>query len=144
MKVQIVEQVELFTEAELESLEFTPEEIEAIEQERVPNLDSITYEDIAEGLEAYFERGVEAVEALPREMQDRILDFRRVASLEDRIRSLWREIDRDEDRLRRLNRQLAPRQIVIRMVDDINRKKRERDRLQRALNELRQFLRNRG
>ncbi len=54
MKAQIVtiQQVELFTEAELESLEFVPEELEAIEQERVPNLESISYKDIAEDLEA--------------------------------------------------------------------------------------------
>ncbi len=63
-KVQI-SQVELFTEAELESLEFVPEELEAIEQERVPNLESISYKDIAEDLEAissFLEDTAEALE----------------------------------------------------------------------------------
>lgn len=55
MKTQVIEQVELFSEAELESLEFVPEELEAIEAERVPDLDSISFEDIAENLEASFE-----------------------------------------------------------------------------------------
>jgi hypothetical protein len=59
MKAQIVEQIELFSEAELESLEFVPEELEAIEAERVPDLDSISFEDIAEGLEAAFEQYLE-------------------------------------------------------------------------------------
>jgi len=66
MKAQIVEQIELFSEAELESLEFVPEELEAIESEQVPDLDSISFEDIAEDLEAVFEQDGEAVlEALP-------------------------------------------------------------------------------
>lgn len=55
MKAQIVEQVELFSEAELESLEFSPEELEAIEAERVPNLESITFEEVAKELESSFE-----------------------------------------------------------------------------------------
>jgi hypothetical protein len=55
MKAQIVEQVELFSEAELESLEFVPEELEAIEEERVPDLDSISFEEITEALEAALE-----------------------------------------------------------------------------------------
>jgi hypothetical protein len=55
MKTQIVEQIELFSEAELESLEFVPEELEAIEAERVPDLDSISFEDIAEDLVAALE-----------------------------------------------------------------------------------------
>ena len=59
MKAQIVEQIEFFSEAELDSLEFVPEELEAIEKERVPDLDSISFEDIAEELEAYFEGDVE-------------------------------------------------------------------------------------
>jgi hypothetical protein len=61
MKAQIAEQVELFSESELESLEFVPEELEAIEAERVPDLDSISFEDIAEDLEAAFEQDGEAV-----------------------------------------------------------------------------------
>jgi hypothetical protein len=73
MKAQIVEQIELFSEAELESLEFLPEELEAIEEERVPDLDSISFEDIAEELEAYFEGEVE------------------VAQLESRRRGGWRK-----------------------------------------------------
>jgi hypothetical protein len=59
MKTQIVEQIEFFSEAELESLGFVPEELEAIEAERVPDLDSISFEDIAEQLEAYFEGNIE-------------------------------------------------------------------------------------
>ncbi|MDZ8069879.1 MAG: hypothetical protein RMY64_30425 [Nostoc sp. DedQUE08] len=59
MKAQIVEQVELFSEAELQSLEFVPEELEAIEAERVPDLDSISFEEVAKDLEAYFEGDVE-------------------------------------------------------------------------------------
>jgi len=55
MRTQIVEQIELFSEAELESLEFLPEELEAIEEQRVPDLDSISFEDIAEELESSFE-----------------------------------------------------------------------------------------
>jgi hypothetical protein len=55
MKAQIVEQIELFSGAELQSLEFVPEELEAIEAERVPDLDSITFEDIAGNLEAALE-----------------------------------------------------------------------------------------
>jgi hypothetical protein len=62
MKAQIVEQIELFSEAELESLEFLPEEVEAIEEQRVPDLDSISFEDIAEELEAYFEGDIEGAE----------------------------------------------------------------------------------
>jgi len=61
MKTQIVEQVELFSEAELESLEFLSEELEAIEAERVPDLDSISFEDIAKDLEVYFKENVEEV-----------------------------------------------------------------------------------
>ncbi len=55
MKAQIVEQIEFFSEAELESLEFVPEELEDIEAERVPDLESISFEDIAEDLEATLE-----------------------------------------------------------------------------------------
>ncbi|MHC5717061.1 MAG: hypothetical protein ACYTX0_34340, partial [Nostoc sp.] len=55
MRPLIVEPLELFSEAELESLEFLPEELEAIEAERVPDLDSISFEDIAEELEASLE-----------------------------------------------------------------------------------------
>ncbi|MDZ8032666.1 hypothetical protein, partial [Nostoc sp. DedSLP04] len=68
MKAQIVEQIEFFSEAELESLEFVPEELEAIEAERVPDLDSVSFEEVAKKLEAYFEGGVEqaGLEALPR------------------------------------------------------------------------------
>ncbi|KAB8315761.1 hypothetical protein SD81_030910 [Tolypothrix campylonemoides VB511288] len=59
MKAQIVEQVEFFSQAELQSLEFVPEELEAIEAERVPDLDSISFEEVAKELEAYFEGGVQ-------------------------------------------------------------------------------------
>lgn len=59
MKVQLDKQVELFSEAELESLEFVPEELEAIEGERVPDLDSISFEEVAQDLEAFFKGGIE-------------------------------------------------------------------------------------
>ena len=59
MKAQITEQVEFFSEAELESLEFVPEELEAIEAERVPDLESISFEEVAKDLEAYFEGNIE-------------------------------------------------------------------------------------
>ena len=66
MKARIVEQIELFSKEELHSLELLPEELEAIEAERVPDLESITFEDIAEDLGAVFEQDSEAVlEALP-------------------------------------------------------------------------------
>ena len=85
MKAQIVEQLGLFSEAELESLEFLPEELEVIEEQRVPDLDSISFEDIAEELEAYFEGDIEAVgleargglrkrENRPPELPGRIID----------------------------------------------------------------------
>ncbi|MEH1912929.1 hypothetical protein [Nostoc sp.] len=61
MKAQIVEQVEFFSEAELESLGFVPEELEAIEAERVPDLDSISFEEVAKDLEAYFKGNIEEV-----------------------------------------------------------------------------------
>jgi hypothetical protein len=61
MKAQIVEQIELFSEAELESLEFLPEELEAIEEQRVPDLDSISFEEVAKDLEVYFKGNIEEV-----------------------------------------------------------------------------------
>ncbi|MEH2258255.1 hypothetical protein [Nostoc sp.] len=61
MKTEIVEQVELFSQEEIESLELLPEELEAIEAELVPNLENIYFEDIAEDLEAAFEQHSEAV-----------------------------------------------------------------------------------
>jgi hypothetical protein len=59
MTRQIVENFELFSEAQLESLEFLPEELENIESELYPNLDSISPEKVAKDLEAYFEGDVE-------------------------------------------------------------------------------------
>ncbi|WP_292753864.1 hypothetical protein [Nostoc sp. NMS4] len=41
MTAQIIEQFELFSEAELETLEFLPEELESIEAELIPDLESI-------------------------------------------------------------------------------------------------------
>ncbi len=61
MIAQVIEQVEFFSEAELESLEFVPEELEAIEAERVPDLDSISFEDIAKDMEAYFKGDIKGV-----------------------------------------------------------------------------------
>ncbi|BAY95684.1 MULTISPECIES: ribonuclease domain-containing protein [unclassified Tolypothrix] len=59
MTRQIVENLELFSEAQLEALEFLPEELENIESELYPNLESISLEEVAKDLEAYFEGGVE-------------------------------------------------------------------------------------
>ncbi len=59
MTTQIVENLELFSEAQLEALEFLPEELENIESELYPNLESISLEEVAKDLEAYFEGGVE-------------------------------------------------------------------------------------
>lgn len=55
MTRQIVENLELFSEAQLEALEFLPEELENIESELYPNLESISLEEVAKDLEAYFE-----------------------------------------------------------------------------------------
>jgi DNA/RNA non-specific endonuclease len=60
MTTQIVEGLELFSEAQLESLEFLPEELENIEFELYPNLESISPEQVAKDLEAYFEGDIEA------------------------------------------------------------------------------------
>jgi hypothetical protein len=59
MTTQIVEGLELFSEAQLESLEFLAEELENIEFELYPNLESISPEQVAKDLEAYFEGGLE-------------------------------------------------------------------------------------
>jgi hypothetical protein len=59
MTTQIVENLELFSEAQLEALEFLPEELENIESELYPNLESISLEEVAKDLEAYFEGGGE-------------------------------------------------------------------------------------
>jgi hypothetical protein len=66
MTTQIVENLELFSEAQLESLEFLPEELENIEFELYPNLESISPEQVAKDLEAYFEGGVEGAVGLER------------------------------------------------------------------------------
>jgi hypothetical protein len=59
MTTQIVENLELFSEAQLKALEFLPEELENIESELYPNLESISPEQVAKDLEAYFEGDVE-------------------------------------------------------------------------------------
>jgi hypothetical protein len=59
MTTQIVGNLELFSEAELESLEFIPEELESIESVLYPNLDSISLEEVAKDLSAYFEGNIE-------------------------------------------------------------------------------------
>ena len=56
---QIVENLELFSEAQLEALEFLPEALENIESELYPSLESISLEEVAKDLEAYFEGGGE-------------------------------------------------------------------------------------
>ncbi|GAA6617958.1 hypothetical protein [Scytonema sp. NUACC26] len=59
MTTQKVENLELFSEAELEALELLPEELEGIESELHPNLESISLKEIAKDLEAYFEGDIE-------------------------------------------------------------------------------------
>lgn len=90
MKAQIAEQVEFFSEAELESLEFVPEELEAIEAERVPDLDSISFEEVAKDLEAYFEGDIqearlERLPHLPNELWTLILRFKSVDAIRAHI-----------------------------------------------------------
>jgi len=62
MSVQTVEQIEMFSEAELESLQFLPEELAEIQSELNPNLESISLEEVASDLEAYFVENLEEVE----------------------------------------------------------------------------------
>ena len=59
MTVQIVEQIEYFSPEELETLEFLPEELENIESELYPDLESISIEEVARDLEAFFEEDIE-------------------------------------------------------------------------------------
>ena len=60
--MQTLEQIELFSEAELEYLQFLPEELEEIESEQYPDLESISLEEVAKDLEAFFEEEVEEEE----------------------------------------------------------------------------------
>jgi hypothetical protein len=55
MTANIVKISEPFSEADLEYLEFLPEELKSIESELYPNLESISFEDVAEEMEAYLE-----------------------------------------------------------------------------------------
>lgn len=119
MRIQIVEQVELFSEAELESLEFVPEELEAIEAERVPDLDSISFEDIAKELEAYFEEGVKGVRL---ESGNPVL-LNRITQLEELARSLGTGIRRVESELFNLQNVTNP---------NINQKNRKRELIRMA------------
>ena len=57
MIVKRVELFEPFSEADLEYLEFLPEELEKIESELYPDLEDISFEDVAEEMEAYFAGG---------------------------------------------------------------------------------------
>ncbi len=59
MKAEIVEEVEFFSQEEIENLELWSEELEAIEAELVPNLENISFEDVAEELEACFQENIE-------------------------------------------------------------------------------------
>ncbi|MBW4605683.1 MAG: hypothetical protein KME22_00290 [Hassallia sp. WJT32-NPBG1] len=98
MKAQTIEQVEFFSEAELESLEFVPEELEAIEAEQVPDLDSISFEEVAKDLEAFFEGDTEEAKLemnrLPNELVFNTLkrlglnSLRRMAQTNHRFRLL--------------------------------------------------------
>ncbi|MEH2258256.1 hypothetical protein [Nostoc sp.] len=59
METHILKKVGFFSKAELESLELVPEELEAIEAELVPNLENISFEDVAKELEACFQENIE-------------------------------------------------------------------------------------
>lgn len=64
MTVQTVEKIEMFSEAELETLQFMPEELELIQSEQIPDLESISLEEVARYLEVYFVEDFEDVEDL--------------------------------------------------------------------------------
>ncbi|NJL78426.1 MAG: hypothetical protein HC917_05470 [Richelia sp. SM2_1_7] len=57
MIVKTIELIESFSEADLEFLEFLPEELEQIESELYPDLENISFEDVAEEMKAYLEAG---------------------------------------------------------------------------------------
>ncbi|NJM23880.1 MAG: hypothetical protein HC907_37435 [Richelia sp. SM1_7_0] len=66
MIVKTIELIESFSEADLEFIEFLPEELEQIESELYPDLENISFEDVAEDMESYFtgrfeEAGLEGV-----------------------------------------------------------------------------------
>ncbi len=132
MKAQIVEQVELFTEAELESLEFVPEELEAIEQERVPNLESISFEDIAEDLEAIFSAFEDIAEALEASLPSsrrsnvitRISDIGRYMELQTKIVRLTNEINSMSRLNPRRVKLIAERTWVALQLKNIERRSR--------------------
>lgn len=76
MTVLTTENVELFSEEELENLEFLPEELEDITSEQIPDLESISLKDVARDLEAFFEEDVEEEDI--EEAQLERLNFRRM------------------------------------------------------------------
>jgi hypothetical protein len=53
-----VAQIELFTEAEIESIVLQPEDLESLEAEMEGDLETISFEAVAETLEVYFEGDV--------------------------------------------------------------------------------------
>ncbi|NEQ28598.1 MAG: hypothetical protein F6K28_58455, partial [Microcoleus sp. SIO2G3] len=61
MTTQIVENLELFSETEQEALEFLLEELENIESELYPELESISPEKVSKDLEVYFQGNIEEV-----------------------------------------------------------------------------------
>lgn len=65
-----VAQIELFTEAEIESIVLQSEDLESLEAEIEGDLETIAFEDVAETLEAYFE-GESVGEALERRRRRR-------------------------------------------------------------------------
>lgn len=134
MKAQIVE-LELFTQAELESLEFVPEELEAIEQERVPDLESISFEDIAEDLEAILEADNPRMNALSDPEYLRI--GQTIRALQSRIRSepdgslrklAWRQ---------EMQRLAGLRQAIVRRYEREAEARRRQEELQRLFGHLR-------
>lgn len=66
MSAQTIEQIEMFSEAEMETLQFQLEELEDIQSELIPNLESISLEEVARDLEAYFEEDFEEEAELER------------------------------------------------------------------------------
>jgi hypothetical protein len=64
MEARMVKQFEPFSKAELEILEFLPEELTNIEVELIPSLESLPPEKVAKNLEVYFESVVGAAVAL--------------------------------------------------------------------------------
>ena len=62
MTILASEDIEMFSETEMEYLQFLPEELEEIESEQYRDLESISLEEVASDLEAFFEEDFEEEE----------------------------------------------------------------------------------